>query len=60
MGLFSNNNGTFQRGDRVIIKYMGIEGIIVDIDKTLYSVSYLDENEKEVIEAFNEDDLTIY
>lgn len=24
MGLFSNNNGTFKRGDRVTIKYMGV------------------------------------
>lgn len=57
MGLSSNNNGTFKRGDRVKIKYMGIEGYIVSIDDSLYSVLYIDENDKEVIEAFNESDL---
>ena len=57
MGLFSNNNGTFKRGDRVAIKYMGVSGIIVDIDNTLYLVSYIDENDREVVEAFNESDL---
>lgn len=57
MGLFSNNNGTFKRGDRVTIRYMGISGIIVDIDGTLYSVSYINENDREVVEAFNESDL---
>lgn len=56
MGLF-NNNETFRRGDKVKIKYMGIEGIIVDVDGSLYSVSYINEKDKEVIEAFNESDL---
>ena len=57
MGLLSYSNQNFKKGDTVKIKYMGIVGIIVDIDSTLYSVSYLNENDKEIIEAFSISDL---
>jgi len=50
----------FRRGDKVLIKYMGIDGIIIDIDGNLYSVSYMTENEEEIVEDFYKDDLMKY
>lgn len=59
MGFF-NNDEDLRRGDKVLIKYMGIDGIIVDIDGGLYSVSYMAENEEEIVEDFYKDDLMKY
>ncbi len=56
MSLF-NSDIVFRRGDKVRIKYMDITGYVVDIDGNLYLVSYLNENDREVIEAFTNDQL---
>lgn len=57
---FFSNDEELRRGDKVLIKYMGVNGIIIDIDSSLYSVSYMAENDKEVIEAFSKNDLIKY
>jgi len=57
MGLFSNNVSGLRKGDKVKIKYMGVEGIIVDIDNSIYSVSYMTESDREVIEGFTSNEL---
>ena len=54
MGLFSNNNGTdIQRGDRVEVKYAGIEGIVVSVSGTQVMISYQNEQDKEIVETYN-------
>ena len=54
MGLFSNNNDTnIQRGDRVQVRYAGIEGIVVSVNGTQVMISYQNEQDREIVETYN-------
>ena len=59
MGLFTSNNNdnTIQRGDRVRVRYAGIEGIVVIVNGRQIMISYLDEQEQEVVETYDIDDI---
>ena len=58
MGLFSsNNNSNIQRGDRVQVRYAGIEGIVVSVDNRQVMISYQNEQDKEIVETYNIEDV---
>ena len=46
-----------QRGDRVIIKYMGQEGVVVEVNGNTCIVSYMNERDQEIVETFNIEDV---
>ncbi len=56
--LFSeNNNQDFKVGDQVKVVYAGIEGVIVSVNSNICMVSYMTEDDKEVIENYDKSDL---
>ena len=58
MGLFGNNNDTnIQRGDRVQVRYAGIEGIVVSVNGTQVMISYQNEQDREIVETYNIEDV---
>lgn len=58
MGLFSNNNDTnIQRGDRVQVGYAGIEGIVVSVNGNQVTISYQNEQDREIVETYNIEDV---
>ena len=57
MNFFNTNNQKFNKGDKVIIKYMELVGEIIEIYNNTYSVLYTTADEREIIEDFNSNDL---
>ena len=43
----------FSVGNRVKVKYAGIEGIIVEVNSNTCMISYQNEQDKEIIETYN-------
>ena len=46
-----------QRGDRVEVRYAGIEGIVVSVSGTQVMISYQNEQDREIVETFNIEDV---
>ena len=44
-------------GDRVEVIYAGIEGVVVSVDSNTCMVSYITENDKEIVETYDKSDL---
>lgn len=58
MGLFSsNNNSNIQQGDRVQVRYAGIEGIVVSVNGNFVMISYQDEQDHEIVKEFMLEDV---
>ena len=57
MGLFNNNDSNLQRGDRVEVRYAGIEGIVVSVSGTQVMISYQNEQDREIVETYNIEDV---
>ncbi len=56
--LFSeNNNENFDVGDRVEVIYAEIEGVVVSVDSNTCMISYMTEDDKEIIETYDKSDL---
>lgn len=57
MGLFSSLNKEISRGDRVKVNYAGIEGVVVSIEGDEVIISYITEDDREVIEIYSISDV---
>ena len=62
MGFLDNffsesNNQDFNVGDQVEVIYAGIEGVVVSVDSNTCMVSYITENDKEIVETYDKSDL---
>ena len=56
--LFSeNNNQDFKVGDQVKVVYAGIEGVVVSVASNTCMVSYITEDDKEIVETYDKSDL---
>ena len=56
--VFGNSNSEdIKVGDRVEVLYAGIEGIVVSVSSNTCMVSYMTENDKEIVETYNKSDL---
>ena len=54
--LFGNSNREFKIGDRVRVKYRGLEGYIIDKNGNLYTVSI---NNGQIVDSYEASDLEI-
>ena len=52
-----SDNDEIKKGDKVIIKYMEQDAIVVETSGNTCMVSYINENDKEIVETFNIVDL---
>ena len=57
MGLFSSLNKEISRGDRVKVNYAGIEGAVVSVEGDEVMISYMTEDDREVIETYSISDV---
>ena len=52
-----NNDEDFKVGDQVKVIYAEIEGVVVSVDSNTCMISYMTEDDKEVIETYDKSDL---
>lgn len=57
MGWFNDSNGEISRGDNVKVDYAGIEGVVVSVDGDEVMISYMTEDDREVVETYNISDV---
>ena len=57
MGLFNSLNQEIFRGDRVKVNYAGIEGVVVSVEGDEVMISYMTEDDREVIETYSISDV---
>ena len=56
--LFSNSdNNEIKIGERVRVKYAGIEGIVVSVDSKQVMISYQNEQDREIVETYSIEDV---
>ncbi len=53
--MFSSNStdNEIKRGERVRIRYAGIEGIVVSVDNRQVMIAYQNEQDKEIIKTYS-------
>ena len=52
-----NNDEDFKVGDQVKVIYAEIEGVVVNVDSNTCMISYITEDDKEIIETYDKSDL---
>ena len=52
-----NNDEDFKVGDQVKVIYAEIEGVVVNVDSNICMISYITEDDKEIIETYDKSDL---
>ena len=52
-----NNDKDFKVGDQVKVIYAEIEGVVVNVDSNTCMISYITEDDKEIIETYDKSDL---